>query len=73
MHIVKHNAKVDDTSIQVVCAGRSSFYITLDGIAVECAGNLDKAVNIAKQYEELATKELQQRREYAQNGSYYSL
>lgn len=69
---IKTNTKATITSngftVKVEYAGRMSYYITVDGIAIECFGNLGQAVARANKVALLGRDELKLRQQYAMSG-----
>ena len=67
----KATINANGLTVKVEYAGRMSYYITIDGTAVECHNNLSQAVASANRIAILGMDELIMRQKYAQQGSYF--
>jgi hypothetical protein len=66
----KATIKANGLTVKVEYAGYMSYYITIDGTAIECYDNLSQAVASANRIATLGMDELIMRQNYGQHGSY---
>lgn len=66
MQVTKATIKRNGMEIKVVYTGGCTYFVTIDGVAIECCGNLSEAVSLANRTAELGRTELNLRKAYAQ-------